>query len=80
VVALADEKGAALWKADGMMNQGCASALTGLERNPNDHHGDDRMAVNGSDSAGTRSAHQIYRGPMPTSAISMALGAALVMR
>jgi hypothetical protein len=59
VVALADEKGAALWKADGMMNQGCASALTGLERNPNDHHGDDRMAVNGSDSAGTRSAHHI---------------------
>ena len=29
VAALADEKGAALWKADGMMNHGCVSALTG---------------------------------------------------
>jgi predicted ATPase len=29
VVALADEKGALLWKAFGMMNQGCVLALTG---------------------------------------------------
>ncbi|MGA2842761.1 MAG: adenylate/guanylate cyclase domain-containing protein [Steroidobacteraceae bacterium] len=29
VVALADEKGALLWKAAGMMNQGCVLALTG---------------------------------------------------
>ena len=33
VVALADEKGAAPWKADGMMNQGCVSALTGKASN-----------------------------------------------
>ena len=33
VVALADEKGAAPWKADGMMNQGCVSALTGEASN-----------------------------------------------
>ena len=33
VVALADEKGAVLWKADGMMNQGCVSALTGKASN-----------------------------------------------
>ena len=33
VVALADEKGAALWKADGMMNQGCVSALSGNASN-----------------------------------------------
>ena len=33
VVALADEKGAAPWQADGMMNQGCVSALTGKASN-----------------------------------------------
>ena len=33
VAALADEKGAALWKADRMMNQGCISALTGEASN-----------------------------------------------
>jgi class 3 adenylate cyclase/predicted ATPase len=33
VVALADEKGAALWKADGTMNQGWVSALTGKAPN-----------------------------------------------
>jgi class 3 adenylate cyclase/predicted ATPase len=33
VVALANEKGAALWQADGMMDQGCVSALTGKASN-----------------------------------------------
>jgi class 3 adenylate cyclase/predicted ATPase len=33
VAALADEKGAAVWKADGMMNQGCVSAVTGKASN-----------------------------------------------
>jgi predicted ATPase len=33
VAALADEKGAALWKADRMMNQGCIFALTGKASN-----------------------------------------------
>jgi len=33
LAALADEKGAMLWKAVGMLNQGCVSALTGSAAN-----------------------------------------------
>ena len=56
VVALADEKGAMLWKAGGMAFQGCALALTGnsLKRSPHDHLWDHRVAINGSNSAGCR--------------------------
>ena len=50
LVTLADEKGALLWKAGGMMNQGCCMALTGKasEAIRNDYLRDLRIAVNGS--------------------------------
>ena len=50
--ALADEKGALFWMADGMMIQGCDFALTGKAcgRCSHDHLRPRRMAVNGSNS------------------------------
>ncbi len=49
-VALADEKGALLWKALGMLNRGCAVGpdRQSLGRSPNDHLRDRRISVNGS--------------------------------
>jgi len=54
VAALADEKGAALWKADRMMNQGCISALIGKASNAIQMitTGMCALGVNGSNTAG----------------------------
>ena len=50
LVTLADEKGAALWKAAGMMCKGCRVGpdRRSLRRSPTDHLRAHRTAVNGS--------------------------------
>ena len=52
LVALADEKGALIWKAYGMMNQGCVLALTGKAADAVQMitSGTHRISVNGSNS------------------------------
>ena len=57
VVALADEKGALFWKAEGMMNQGRVLVVDrqSLGRGSGDHHRADHIPVNGSNSVVTLS-------------------------
>ena len=82
LVALADEKGAAV--LEGVRND-AARLRIGPDRqslgcSPNDHLRDHRMAVNGSNSVGAVVSYHIWRGPMRNSANSMTLGAALAKR
>ena len=82
LLALAEEKGAALWKAGGTIQQGFVLALTGkvAEAVRND-------SPPGSSHGGQREQQYIYRcicriwrEPMPSSANSTTLGAALAKR
>jgi hypothetical protein len=78
LVALADEKGAMLWKAAGMMNQGWVAALTGNASNAI------QIITSGITvwrSTGATTWMPLYRlGPMRNSANSRMPGAALAMR
>ena len=80
--ALADEKGVLFWKAAAMMCQGCAIGLDRQSRgrSTNDHLGDCRMAVNGSNTVDRHCTYHIWRGLMRNSGNSMTLGAALAKR
>ena len=82
VVALADEKGASFWKAQGTLLQGCYFALTGKASNAIQMitSGITALRSTGATMWMPMCTYHIWRGPMRNSANSMMLGAALAKR
>ena len=81
VIALADEKGAAQWKAHGMLMRGWVFAVTGKASDAVSIITSGLTALRSTGATcGCRCFYRIWRAPMQNSANSMKLGAVLVKR